>query len=86
MITGLIINFFYILLFNLLAFLPDSQGLPSAVASSFTSLSGYAHAWDYIFPIYTLLYILTLSALFHVGILGFKIVNWIINKVRGSGS
>lgn len=85
MITGWIINAIYILFYNLLVFLPDSTGLNSNITSAITTVASNAHSIDGLFPVYTLIEILKLVVIFEIGVSSFKIINWVLNKVRGSG-
>jgi len=75
---------FYLFLLGLLAILPSSAGLPSGFNTALSGIFNGAYAYNSIFPIDTVVTILQFLVIFEGGILLFKIVNWIIGKVRGS--
>lgn len=85
MILAFLINSFYILIYNVFSILPDSTGLSSDIIDSITVMVEYSHTVDAIFPIETLVDALKYILIFEVGIFSFKIINWVISKVRGSG-
>lgn len=84
MITGFIINAVYIALYNLIDIFPNGSGLDSNISSSFTTMVGYAYSYSWLLPIGTLITVLIIAVTFQSGILLFKIINWIIGKIRGS--
>jgi len=83
MIGTFLLNALSGLLLLLISILP-SYALPSSISSSLASVISYGQAFSFIFPISTLITVAGLALLFHLGILGFKLLNWIIGKVRGS--
>lgn len=85
MIVNGFFNILYVLLLGMFALLPSSDGLPTDVSTAFATLLQQAYAWEYILPLDTLLTVAGLAVSFHFAIFVFKLFNWVLNKVRGSG-
>jgi len=90
MIIGTILYIFGTFINALLSLLPSSPvaggGLPTEVITAIASVYSWINAFSFLFPVDTLFEVLTLAIGFYVSIFFFKLINWIINKVRGSGS
>jgi len=84
MITGAVISIFTWFVTSMIGLLPVSTGLPDDFGASLTLVLDYAKSYGFIFPMQTLIEVAILAVTFHTGILGFKLVNWIIGKLRGS--
>lgn len=80
-IIGIILDFMTFI-FNLL---PDSQDLPSNISSSLSLFSSYFSQANTLFPVSTMFQILSLGLTFEAVILLFKLTNFLLNKIRGSG-
>jgi len=85
MITDLLLSLGYTILSGLLLLFPHFGGLPSAMTDALTNGFHWLHSLNYIFPIDVLLTILGLVFAFEIALKFFQIINWTINKIRGSG-
>jgi len=85
MITTLFLLFVSAFLSLLLAVLPSVSGLPSGVEDAVTFVSGHIGAISGWFPVDTVLLLVGLTLGFEAGMIIFWSVNWILNKLRGSG-
>lgn len=83
MITATIINFFLILIANIIAILPLGS-LPAGVHSAFQWMVDTLYKFSGIMPVATILTILGYAISFHVAVFGFKTGIWIYNKFRGA--
>jgi hypothetical protein len=83
MITGFIINAFYILFANILAFVPASSGLPSNISSSFTSVASYISSFSFLINTSVLFSVLIFTVGFEVSLLAVKGTFWLIRLIRG---
>ncbi len=72
------------LLTVLVSWLPNSTGIPSNVADSFNSLVTTVYAFEFIFPVRTLVSLLQLLVPIHLGFFVFRGINWVYNKFRGA--
>jgi hypothetical protein len=84
MITGFLINAFYILLYNIINLFPNGNGLPSGINTSIQFLSTSLHAYDYFFPISTTIYLLILSIAIEATYWGVQFYFWLIRIIRGA--
>lgn len=85
MITEIILRMFRSVLQIALMLLPNSSPLPIQIQSSLNSMSTYFNYANKLLPIDTIFVIIGLGLLFESTILLFKLVNFAINKLRGSG-
>lgn len=85
MITNALLLIIYYTLAIFLNLLPISRGLPPDMEAAFNTLITEAVKWNNLLPVYQLFLILGIVFSFETGILLFKTINWIINKIRGSG-
>jgi len=84
MITTFLLNLLYGFLWLLFAFLPTSAGLPQAFLDSVLALGTYANTWSFIAPMDTVWTIVGLAVGFEFAIYSFRLLNWIVGKIRGS--
>ncbi len=84
MVLEAIINIFMFVLGGLLSLLP-SVAIPTNVDSAFTTFATFFHKANAIFPMDTVFAIISITLTIETGILTFKVANYIINKIRGSG-
>lgn len=81
MITTALLNFgFYVANF-ILSIFPASSGFPAEVDTAIDYIAGYVGILDPIFPLDTMLSILTLVITFELAIFGFKGVRWIVSHL-----
>lgn len=85
MILDFIFGLFHSMARFVIDFLPDPETLPSAIDSAFTAAIPYWAIASHLFPIDTLLVIFLLIMGIEFSIVGFQILNFIFNKIRGAG-
>lgn len=85
MVLDLILYLFFLFLLEVIDLFPDAVALPSAIDSSLTLIVPILSQLNSILPIATIFVIFGLYLTIEGGLLLFKIINWIINKLRGSG-
>jgi len=85
MITDLLLNMLYVLLSGIASILPVSATISPNVASSFSTMAVYWNRADVFVPMDIRFVIIVLILAIETGILGYKLINWAINKLRGSG-
>jgi len=85
MITSLLLIFVGGFLSLFLALLPTVSSLPSGVADAIAYMGVHVGAISSWFPIDTLISALAVVLSFEAGMILFWSINWIINKIRGSG-
>jgi len=85
MIVSFFLYIFGSIVSGILLIFPDSGGLPDEVSDSIEFAFNTARSYSELVPFDTLLIILVLSMLVQAGFLLFKVLNWVVNKVRGSG-
>jgi hypothetical protein len=66
--------------------LPSSEGLPTEAVSAVETAFGYLYAWDYIFPVQTLLTILKLSIAFQLMVFGWRFFKWITHLISAGSA
>lgn len=81
MITSFILSIPAYLLQVLVAILPDGATVPQEWVNAVYQIWSYANAFSFIVPVQTLLWALGIALTFHVGVLTFKIIHWIITKI-----
>jgi len=81
MITSALIYFGFGVATLILAIFPSSTGFPSEVQTAVDYIAGYVAILDPLFPIATMLQILTLVITFELAVFGFKGVKWIISHL-----
>jgi hypothetical protein len=84
MVLEAIISLFVFVFGGLLSLLP-TVSIPSNVNDAFTTFATFFHKANAVFPMSTVFTIIGLTLAIESGILLFKIANYIINKIRGSG-
>lgn len=85
MILDLVLLAILLLLKVIVSLLPSSTGVPSDVSTSITNIFSSAHSFDGILPVYELIVVLKYVLVFEAGVLLWKLINWVLNKTRGSG-
>ena len=85
MIAEAIATILFSFITGLISLLPNPETLPSFIDSAFTSIAPFWGFANYFFPVTVLVSIFILGMAIEGSILGFKIVNWVYNKFRGSG-
>jgi len=82
MIVGFLISIAYSFLSFLLGFLP-SYSLPAGWVSGVFTLWSDVNAFSFVVPVATLLLCLTIAIFFHVTILAWRFIGWVIRKIPG---
>lgn len=86
MITSLLISFIMEAMSWLLSFLPTVSSLPLGLDSTITTIFGYYRGFATIFPpLATAMTYMIAGVGIEVGYKIYQLVNWVINKLRGSG-
>ena len=88
MITNVFISLGYSIVSFFISLFPAGTGFPSSIHSAFSSLGGYLHILDPIFPISVLLTCVTMIFVVEIALFGFKTFKWIVSFipfVGGSG-
>lgn len=85
MITELLLIMFNNLLRFTISLFPNAQTLPTEITSALVTFDSYFDKINSFLPLDTLFVIISLILTFEAGILTFKILNWVLNKLRGSG-
>jgi len=85
MITSAIISMFGALLSGLIALLPAMTALPDNIDSALSYFVPIWSSWNNILPLTDLFIILTSILSIELIVLTFHVVDWIYNKIRGSG-
>ncbi|GEM_PF-2340450 len=86
MITSLLISFIMEAMSWLLSFLPTVSSLPLGLDSTITTIFGYYRGFATIFPpLSTAMTYMVAGVGIEVGYKIYQLVNWVINKLRGSG-
>jgi len=69
----------------LIAILPDAAALNSNIGGAISTLNGAISLLGWLLPFDTLFEVLGAAITVEVAIFTYKIVNWFIKKIRGSG-
>lgn len=85
MITEFLLILFRDILLTGISILPNADALPSGIQNGFTLFSNYFNMADKLFPVSTIFQIIGVGLSFELGILLFKVINFAIKKLRGSG-
>jgi hypothetical protein len=85
MITDGLIHIVGLIITLPLRLLPLGITLPPEVLSAFEFIVKQGSAWDALLPVRDLVVIVGLILTFEVAAFGFRSLNWVINKIRGSG-
>jgi hypothetical protein len=85
MISSILLIIFYSFLSFVIGFFPSWDGWPTAMEDTITTLGVNLGILNKIFPIDTILTILGIMFLLEFGYQNYRIINWILNKIRGSG-
>jgi len=83
MITGFIINVFYVLLYNLLLIFPVGI-LPADISSAFSTMLGFIVAFSFFFNLPAIKAALVFVVGFEILVIGTQIVLWLVRTIRGS--
>lgn len=81
MIWDFILSLPAFLLSALASILPTGGGIPIEYTQGVYTVWSDINAFSFIVPVQTLLTVLGLALAFHLAILTFKIVNWLITKI-----
>jgi len=81
MITDYILSLPALLLSAVISVLPAGGVIPIQFTQSVYTIWADINAFSFIVPVQDLLTILELALAFHLGILGFKVINWILKKI-----
>lgn len=82
MITGFFLQIFYALITFLIGLLP-TLALPSGFTDALTLAMSYVNQFTFLFPVSSLLAVVSLALTFHAAILAFDFTLWIIHTLRG---
>ncbi|MFA6458937.1 MAG: hypothetical protein WCV79_00885 [Candidatus Paceibacterota bacterium] len=86
MITSLLISFIMEAMSWAMSFLPKVTSLPLGLDSTITTIFGYYRAMSTIFPFLgTAMTYMLAGVGIELGYKTYQLVNWVINKLRGSG-
>jgi len=83
MITGFLISIFTAFVGFLIGLLPVIA-FPTEFGDAVELVWGYVQAMSFLFPVATLLSVLSIAITFHLGVFGFKFTRWVIHLVRGN--
>lgn len=82
MIVGFFLQILYVFVFFVVGFLPV-VAMPVGWVSALALIWGYINAMNFLFPVSTLLLVLSFALLFHVLVLLFRFGLWVIHVIRG---
>jgi len=82
MITGFLLQIFYVLIVAMVSLLP-SIALPSAWNAAFILMWGYFSSFSFLFPMQTVVAVLITALSFHAALLIFDFTLWVIHLIRG---
>lgn len=85
MITEALLYTFFTFISFVISLFPVFSGLPQGITTAFSSIGSYLNMANGFFPMDTLWSAIVILVTFEMGILTFKTLNFVINKVRGSG-
>lgn len=85
MITNGLIIVLDTFLASLIQLLPNSTPLPPNIHTAVITIQPYVNMLNTIMPIDTIFQVVLCAFIFETSVLAFKIMNFIFNKVRGSG-
>jgi len=85
MITTALLYFFYAGIYFFLQILPTGGDLNTNITTDLDEFAKYWNMLDSVMPVGTLFTVLLLYLAFEAIILSYKVINWIIKKLRGSG-
>lgn len=84
MITGAFISMFSYIIYGFSLTLPGGTFLPDNFVLLLSDLIGYAYAWNWIFPISSLLSVLSSLILFLIAELAWRVAKYFLRMVRGN--
>jgi len=82
----MIISFFLEAIYVFITFffgLMPALAIPDQFLSAVVQMIGYVNALNFLFPVSTLLQVLAIALTFHIGIMLWHFVLWIIHLIRG---
>lgn len=82
MITDQILNIIYYFIYNITGILPTGN-LPAEVGNTITTMAGYLKYIKTIFPVDTLLEVLTLILTIEAALLTYYFIMWVIHRIPG---
>ena len=83
MIATAILTVFYTFIIFLVGILPSSAGLSTDVTNAISNAFDIAYDFDFIIPMGVVVDVILIALLFHVGILSFKAIVWLMRKIPG---
>jgi len=83
MIGTFFLNAFYGLLSILFSLFPTSSGLPGGFANAISSTVNFINAYSILVDVDTLFTVIIYTVAFELGIIGYKVVLWVIHIIRG---
>jgi len=85
MIADILLNTINWVVQFFISLLPNSGELPDGITNAFSTFASYWNMANSILPMNTFFSIIVLGLAFEAGYLTFKLINFVVNKVRGSG-
>jgi len=81
MIFTIPLTIVYFFVYGLLVALPQVDPLPQFVSTSFEWAFGFLYAFDFVLPVDTVLFFLTLSLAFELSVQVWHGVHWVLRKI-----
>jgi hypothetical protein len=85
MITSALLHLLFIFLGTIISMFPEYSGMPVAFDSAISTITPYLNYLNNFIPVDTFWEVLNIAFVFYSALLSFKLLNWVVNKVRGSG-
>jgi len=82
MITGALLQFLYTLINFVVGFLPV-VAFPAGITTAWTTIWGYINAMSFLFPVATLIQVLSISILFHITVWAWNMGHAVLRILRG---
>jgi len=82
MITGFILTIFVVVLEFIVGFMPIVP-FPSEITDAWVTMWGYINGLSWLFPVGTLISVLTIGVLFQVSMWGWHMLHVVASYVRG---
>jgi len=82
MITGFFLRIGFVVLQFFVAVLP-TYPFPVGISNAIVTIGGYINAWSYIFPVSSLLAVLTVAMVFHGALLAWRLIHVVGRYLRG---
>jgi uncharacterized membrane protein SirB2 len=85
MITGFLLWILYQFFSLVIYVFPNFGGLPTQMTDALNAMQTYLQKANSILPVDTMLVVIGIALTFEAAVLTFRLTNYIVNKVRGSG-